>query len=120
MRTVPTTVALVVALLAMSPAVAQQLVESPPDELQAGHADLKQAEVLNNSGQRGPDSEACALISRAMSHFVKAAAERGAPVRVVQWTELYPEERKVVGRYLAGVVSPLERYSAFQKAICKP
>jgi hypothetical protein len=31
MRTVPTTVALVVALLAMSPAVAQQLVESPPD-----------------------------------------------------------------------------------------
>jgi hypothetical protein len=115
--------AIVLAAAFVGDAAAQHPFAASPGavaELEAGHVDIRRAEVRVNAGLMGPGSEACLLMTSALVHYVKAAVEAGAPVRVAEWQDLLPEERKIVSEKLAGVVSPFERNHALQKRACRP
>jgi hypothetical protein len=92
--------ALMAAGLLAGPVFAQQApVPSPAvtTERDAGNAALIKAEkLLNDNERRGPNSEACALMNKALLHYVKAAVEAGAKTRELNWSQLTLDEQAAV------------------------
>ncbi|MDP3736983.1 MAG: hypothetical protein Q8R02_06315 [Hyphomonadaceae bacterium] len=95
-----------VCVLAAGSAAAQQASVLPPDamtERKAGGEAILRAEKLLNGGEvRGPQSEACAEMTGALFHLVKAASLAGARTRVLDWRELAPDEQVAVKEKING------------------
>ena len=96
--------------------------QQPPDtsvayvaERDAGNADLIKAEKLVNGGaKRGPDGEACSLMTSALLHYVKAAVASGARTRAIAWSELTSDEQAEVKK----TPGPWQRNVALRQHIC--
>jgi hypothetical protein len=101
MRYTGLTFALLAPVLFAGPAFAQQATALPPAvaaERDAGNVALLKAEtLLNNEEERGPNSEACALMNQALLHYVRTAAAAGAKIRVLDWPALTLEEQAAIG-----------------------
>lgn len=118
MRTREFAIALALAWLPASTAVAQQ--PAAPDaeyaaQWAAAGAARLEAEKLFNAGQRGPDSETCRLMDSYFLHVVKAAAAAGAQTRIVSWTELTWQEQDAVKRKVKDVY---ERNTRLRAVAC--
>jgi hypothetical protein len=85
-------------------------------ERDAGNAALLWAEKLLSAGQRGPESETCALMNSVLLHYVNAADAAGARTRLLDWSELTPVEKESVMEKINGL---FERNSRMRSYACR-